>query len=121
MLLDSNIIIYSADPAYSFLRKLIADKSPYVSVISKIEVLGYHKLQEKDRKLFSVFFADAPLIVLSDNIANKAIELRQKRNLSLGDSIIAATALEYDLTLVTRNTTDFTGVENLKLLNPFEK
>ena len=35
------------------------------------------------------------------------------------DAIIAATALEYDLTLVTRNVDDFKHVENLKLVNPF--
>ncbi len=35
------------------------------------------------------------------------------------DAIIAATALEYDLTLVTRNVDDFKQVESLKLVNPF--
>ena len=35
------------------------------------------------------------------------------------DKQIAATALMYDLILVTRNTADFAGTE-LKLLNPFD-
>jgi predicted nucleic acid-binding protein len=30
------------------------------------------------------------------------------------------TALEHNLTLVTRNTKDFVGIEGLKLLNPWE-
>ena len=44
MLLDSNIIIYAAEPGYDALRKFIAEHNPVVSIISKVEVLGYHKL-----------------------------------------------------------------------------
>jgi len=38
--------------------------------------------------------------------------------MSLGDAIIAGTALAYDLTLVTRNTEDFQWIDGLSLLNP---
>jgi toxin FitB len=38
--------------------------------------------------------------------------------MSLGDAIIAATALIYNLEIVTRNTADFTGIPNIKLTNP---
>jgi predicted nucleic acid-binding protein len=41
------------------------------------------------------------------------------RPLALGDALIAATALEYDLTLVTRNTRDFIDI-GLRLINPWE-
>ncbi len=39
--------------------------------------------------------------------------------MTLGDSLVAATALAYQLTLVTRNTNDFDWIEDLPLLNPF--
>lgn len=45
MLLDSNIIIYAAQPQHAGLRQLIAERSPAVSVISQIEVLGYSRLE----------------------------------------------------------------------------
>jgi len=50
MLLDSNIIVYAAEPGYDALKKIIAEHEPVVSVISKVEVLGYHKLSLENRK-----------------------------------------------------------------------
>ena len=41
------------------------------------------------------------------------------RPLSMADGLIAATALEHDLTLVTRNIKDFDGLD-LTILNPWE-
>ena len=49
MLLDSNIIIYAAQPKYSELRRFIAEHTPAVSAVSYVEVLGYHHLTEPDR------------------------------------------------------------------------
>jgi predicted nucleic acid-binding protein len=40
--------------------------------------------------------------------------------MSLADAIIAATALEFDVPLVTRNVVDFKNVAGLTLINPFE-
>ena len=44
MLIDSNIIIYAAEPGRDNLRALIADPASVVSAISYVEVLGYHDL-----------------------------------------------------------------------------
>jgi len=46
--------------------------------------------------------------------------LRQRYNLKLGDSIVAAMALIYDLSLMTRNTKDFKWLDGIQLINPFE-
>jgi toxin FitB len=56
VLLDSNIIIYSAQLEYSHLRELIAEKSPVVSALSYLEVLGYHQLTDEQRQYFDDFF-----------------------------------------------------------------
>lgn len=40
--------------------------------------------------------------------------------MTLGDSIIAATAVVYDLSLVTSNSKDFKSIEDLKIINPLE-
>jgi hypothetical protein len=118
MVLDSNIIIYAAQPEHHTLRKLIFEHSPAVSVISYIEVLGYHSLEEAERRLLEQFFRVAEVIPLSDAIAAQAVRLRQQRRMSLGDSIVAATAIEHGKRLVTHNAKDFEWVEGLVVHDP---
>lgn len=119
-LLDSNIIIYSTNPSNGFLRKFIAENSPLISLLSYLEVLGYHSLEKKEKKLFEKFFSGSTLIPISNEIIEIAVRLKQKRKMSLGDSIIAGTALKNTLILVTRNSKDFMWIEDLKIFNPFE-
>ncbi len=118
MLLDSNAIIYSVKPESDPLRQLIAEHNPSVSAISYVEVLGYHQLTASDKEDFIDFFKTAKIISVSQPVLEKAVALRQQRRMSLGDSIIAATALLNDFTLVTANIADFRWIDNIKLKNP---
>jgi len=121
ILLDSNILIYSADPNNRLLKELIIQPNAYLSVISKVEILGYHKLTKLDKHYFESCFSIIPSLPITNPIIEKAVEIRQNNNIPLGDSLIAATALIHHLQLVTRNISDFKNIHNLKLLNPFEK
>ena len=121
MLIDSNIIIYAAQPQYTALRQLIIDRNPAVSAVSYVEVLGYHKLTEQDRQLLEAFFNTAPILAVTQPVLDQAVKLRQLRKMTLGDALIAGTALAHNLTLVTRNTSDFIWIAGLTLLNPFEQ
>lgn len=55
------------------------------------------------------------VVPVSDEVAERAIELRRWRRMSLGDSIIAATALVEGIPLVTHNVSDFTGIADLQV------
>ncbi len=121
MLLDSNIIIYAAKPDHRALQGFIAMHAPAVSAISRVEVLGYHLLDQQDRHNFEDFFAAATILPVSESVLSRAIELRQMRRMSLGDALVGATALVHDLTLVTRDVTDFGWIDGLTLLNPFDE
>ncbi len=68
MILDSNLIIYAARPEYPGLRRLIAARSPAVSAVSVVEVLGYHRLTADDRVHFEAFFAVTEVLPLSDSV-----------------------------------------------------
>lgn len=120
MLTDSNIIIYASQPRYSDLRQFIADNSPSVSVVSYVEVLGYHRLTAEEKTHYEEFFAASTVLPLTQSVIEQAVQLRQTRKMSLGDSLIAATCSIHGLTLVTRNVGDFTWIPNLTLLNPFD-
>ena len=120
MLLDSNIIIYAAQPEHSQLRELIAEHSPAVSALSYLEVLGYHRLTEPQRQYFEQFFQVAQVLPISQKVLIQAVALRQQRRMTLGDAVIAGTALVYKLTLITRNVDDFRWIAELNLLNSFD-
>ena len=87
-------------------------------MISYVESLGFPRIQRDERTELEGFFQDAILLPLSQTVMLEAVRLRQARKMTLGDSIIAATALAHGLTLVTRNLSDFRWIPDLTLLDP---
>ena len=122
--LDTNILIYHLndcleDDAEQFLEKAFESNS-YISVITRIELLGWFKHTEK-----SLSRAEELLNILNEQPLNEevvkwCIQLRQKTKLKVPDAIIAATALHLKRPLMTRNIKDFQKVPHLQLFNPFE-
>lgn len=88
--------------------------------MTRLEVLGYHHLNELDKRDITQLFELTTLYPVSSWIVTTAIKLRQQRKMSVGDSVIAATALTQRLTLVTRNVSDFDWIEGLSVVNPIE-
>jgi predicted nucleic acid-binding protein len=118
-LLDSNIIIYASAAGSASLNILLKQEVPAVSAVSLIEVLGFSQLTIQNVRDFEEFFAIVPILPIDEPVVLRAIELRQRKKMSLGDAIIAATALVHNLVLVTRNTKDFTWIDGLNLIDPF--
>ena len=101
------------------MAEFIYEQFPKISIITKIEVLGYHKLKHKDKIILSNIINLLQIERLSEDIVDKAIELRQKHRLKLGDSIIAASAIINNDILVTRDLRGFGKIKELKILNLF--
>lgn len=123
MLCDSNILIYAVDPADSICRKLINRPEMCISVVTRIEALGFprfHLLEAEIQRELERTVRGLPELPLNDDIVDLAIQVRRKRSIRLGDSIIAATALHYSLPLLTRNVADFIRIEGLSVVNPFD-
>ncbi len=120
ILIDSNLIIESAQDEGLYLRRLIQTKECYVSLVVMLETLGYHNLTKAKKDYFHIFFLQVPQLPVTHEIIFKAIDLRQKRKLGLGDSLIAATAIIHNCTLYTRNTKDFDWINDLEVHNPMD-
>lgn len=123
-LLDTNILIYHfADQLPSHAQETIDDifkRNFNISVITKIEFLGWRKLNNKQMQKAKEFLSFATVISLNRLISDRTIIIKQSHNIKLPDAIIAATALSRNFTLVTRNSEDFKELK-IKIYNPFER
>ena len=120
-LLDSNIVIYATQPSNEWLRLEILAVPFAVSQATRVEVLGWHSITPDDLRDLEEFLAAGTLFSLTDDVADRAVLLRQEKKMSLGDAFIAATAHVNDCELVTRNEADFKHIAGLKWFNPFDK
>ena len=119
---DSNILIYHLDDALppdarDQVDTLIVNGAA-ISVITRIEVLGFPMTADARQQAEDLLaqFDETPL---QEAIVQRTILVRQQHRVRLPDAVIAATALERGVPLVTRNVRDFQGIPGLTLLNPF--
>lgn len=123
-LLDTNVVIYFLDSllpekSLDFIENALNETGSFISVITKIELLGWQAPTAGIILQVEKFVGDSFVIPLTDTIVDKAIEIRRFQKIKLPDAVIAATALVYDYTLISRNDADFRRISDLKYLNPF--
>jgi len=118
MLADSNIIIYAGSENYNHVLTWLLNELPAVSAITMVETLGYYKLNESEKANLINIFRSLKVIYPTTEVFSEAINLRQQRKISLGDALIAATAIKFDLPLATHNTEDFRWIKKLILFDP---
>jgi len=122
-LIDSNVLIdYMAnllpEKGSDFVENLFNSQF-LISVVTKIEVLGYNDLPHKMSAMRN-FVSLSDILPLNEIVTEKTIELKRSRKMKLGDAIIAATAISDNLVLITRNVDDFKFFPSLKIINPYE-
>lgn len=120
MMVDSNVIIYATRPECRTLRMFLDSHVSSASIITYVEVLGYHRLRDKHRELLLSLFSNLWILPLTNSVAEVAVALRQRHRMQLGDSLIAATALVYKKTLATHNIKDFAWIDGLELFDPLQ-
>lgn len=117
--LDTNILIYFAGGdrkvADFIISKLDTGAVLYLPTIVVTEFFSYHALSDDERAFFSDILPQLHLVPLDYTTATMAADIRRDYGLKLGDSVIAATALTTNSSLVTRNTKDFSVIKNLSL------
>jgi len=121
-LIDTNILIYhtkGSEVALDFLTNIIDESSINISILTKIEFMGWDKHTPEGFEKCKKLIESANIYPLDEEVANKAIELKRQVNIKLADAVIGATALVNNLKLATRNVDDFTMLKDLTLVNPF--
>lgn len=93
------------------------DGTVIISVISEIELLGWHNLGSEDKLLLRSLLDDCIVFELTANIRKLAIELRQQIKIKTPDAIIAATSMYLQIPLVTsdKHFKNIPGVELILL------
>ncbi|UXE65669.1 MAG: type II toxin-antitoxin system VapC family toxin [Chryseotalea sp. WA131a] len=119
-LIDTNSIINFANKKLPssgslFVSKVI-DINPIISIINKIEVQGF---ADPNNQMIELIEAST-IIPLTDEMVDETIAIRKIHKVKLPDAIIAATAKTKNLTLITRNETDFDSVSGLTIINPWK-
>ena len=99
LLLDTNIALYLLG-GDEVLATVLDGKELYLSVISEMELLGYPSITVSESTKIKDFLREIEVIELTLSVKERTIELRQLYNLKLPDAIIAATAMQQNLPLI---------------------
>ncbi|MDE0314165.1 MAG: type II toxin-antitoxin system VapC family toxin [Candidatus Poribacteria bacterium] len=122
--IDSNILIDAMNgivDAFAFLEEQQV-AGIKISIVSAMELIVgcRNKLEMKE---LQKFFQKCTFLPVTATISQIAFQLMQSfylsHGLTLPDALIAATAIEHDLTLYTRNTRHFRMIPQLKISQPY--
>lgn len=121
-LLDTNVVIDAfagradAVKAITSGRKRDLEWIGY-SAVTRLEVLGFPGLTPADELGLRNLLGQLSEAPIDAGVIERAIEIRKSLRVKIPDALIAATALIYDATLLTRNATDFKNIQGLSLLD----
>jgi predicted nucleic acid-binding protein len=105
---DTNFLIalHEGSP----LTEPFLDQTVAISIITEIELLGWPKITELEKRKLKALVSACEVIELRNEIKDLAILLRQKQIIKVPDAIIAATSIYLHLPLVTADR----GFKNVK-------
>jgi predicted nucleic acid-binding protein len=86
-----------------------------ISFVTEVELLGFKGITKREEIKLKSIINDCFLIEWSSKIKEETISLRKKYSLRLPDSIIAASAVAFEVPLVTADR-GFSKIEELDLI-----
>lgn len=98
--------------------KLISTIKSQSSVVTRIKLLASTYLTVEESLKFTEFINSSVVHPLTEAVIQQTIYIRKNFRVKLPDSIIAATALTHNITLLTRNTADFKKILGLNVVDP---
>jgi predicted nucleic acid-binding protein len=120
LLLDTNVLIYNLQGALSAdvkatIRHAMDAKQAYISVITRIEVLGWKGYNDTTLQQMGQLLSKLIEIPLTEAVVQDTIRVRKEFGLKLPDAVIAASAMVQGIALLTGNVDDFKRVANLQV------
>ena len=115
-LIDTNIIIYLTQKKLKINDFAKESDTLYISSITYMEALGFPFQTREEETSITMLCDTFERLLLTEDIEKQTILIRKTNKIKLPDAIIAATAITRNLTLVTRNSSDFNKIIGLKLL-----
>jgi toxin FitB len=109
ILVDSDVLV---DHLRGYRRFRPGRNEPHVSAITRAELFAGRGTEERRVRRLLEPLTELPV---DRAIAERAGRLRRTAGLRLPDALIAATAIEHRLTLMTRNARDFSAVSGLRV------
>lgn len=117
-LMDTNVVIdYLGNRLPESASFLIGNLPVTISVITRIEIVGWHQATSHQIDNLIRFTEKAVVFPLSEEIIQQTILIRQQNKIKLPDAIIAATAIVNDMKLLTHNVRDYVGLNDLKVID----
>ena len=118
-MIDSNVIIDFFNKSLpEGGRRLLINSIPIISIVTFIEIFSKKNILDEERRCLKDFTEAAIIHNVDTSVALRTTDIRLKYKIKLPDALIAATALHYDLILVTRNVSDFDSISSLKIIDP---
>ncbi len=120
MLVDTDVLIWHLRGYPQATRRLDQLGALTISAVSYLEVLqGLRNKAELAAVQKMMLKRQATMLPLTEAITRRAVALMESLTLShgmqMGDALIAATALEHGLTMLTANVKHFGAVEGLQV------
>ena len=91
---------------------------PEISIITNIELFATKNISEQEHRLLERFVALSIVHPLNTDLVKATIDIRRISKIKLPDAVIAATAITYDLVLLSRNIADFKNIIELNIFDP---
>jgi predicted nucleic acid-binding protein len=120
-LIDNNVISSYLEGSFKesaiqFISQVI-DQGPNLSVITEIEALSWINPDKSKETILQAFIEEANILYITHDIVKECVRIRRNKKMKTPDALIAATAIVYNMILLTSDT-DFNNIPTLQVVDP---
>jgi predicted nucleic acid-binding protein len=121
---DTNILIYylagELEVLPFFDEAFLDQHEVFISPIVRIELLSFSQLSSEEIEIIEGLLLQFGSVAVSREVEDLTIMIKRRCKIKLPDAVIAASALDQEACLVTRNAQDFKQITELTIQNPWQ-